>query len=40
MRRIICDLPSARILSALASEIPLTRSKFFLGVKAMASTVL
>jgi hypothetical protein len=34
------NLPSAKILSAFASEMPLTRRRFFLGVKAMLSTVL
>ena len=40
VRRFEGDLPSARILSAFASEIPLTRRRFFLGVNAMLSTVL
>lgn len=34
------DSPSARILSALASEMPLIVVRTFLGVKATLSTVL
>lgn len=33
------NLPSARILSALASEMPLTNKRFFFGVKATLSIV-